>query len=226
MEVASSAQVPPVLQQDDTPTSIDISNKNQESEKSSKTLQRSHQIEHLKDTGPEHHSLEDRQPGSNTSGLPRKRGRKPLRKDDAVSKESPLLPEDEKQTATAMLSPESAGTVHPVSTSSKGNKDGSTRKRGRPKKNQLDLSSKKGSEVTTTKTKRRRGSGKNEPSVQYNAEKSPDSMVVIKKEEESLSADKSSLHQNENLSKKTAKANCLSKENAGNREVSCYYLFS
>ncbi|XP_031091634.1 uncharacterized protein LOC115996518 [Ipomoea triloba] len=218
VEVVSSAQVPPVLQQDDAPTSIDISNKNQESENSSKTLQRCHQIEHLKDTGPEHHSLEDRQAGSNTSGLPRKRGRKPLRKHDEASKESPLLPEDEKQTATAMLSPESAGTVHPVSTSSKGNKDGSTRKRGRPKKNQLDLSSKKGSEVTTTKAKRRRGSGKNEPSAQYNSEKSPDSMVVIKKEDEILSADKSSSPQNENLSKKTAKANCLSKENAGNRE--------
>ncbi|XP_019167489.1 PREDICTED: uncharacterized protein LOC109163184 [Ipomoea nil] len=210
VEVASNAQVPPVLQREDTPTSIDISNKNQESENSSKTSQHCGQIEHLKDTGPEHHSLEDRQPGSNTSGLPKKRGRKPMKKHDAASKESPLLPEDEKQTATAMLSPE-----HPVSSSSKGNKDGSTRKRGRPKKNQSDQSLEKGSEVGTTKAKRRKGSGKNEPSVQYNAEKSPGSNVVIKTEDEILSADKSSLHQNENLSKKTAKAN---KENAGNRE--------
>lgn len=145
---------------------------------------------------------------------------------NAVSKESPLLSEDEKQTATAMLSPESAGTVQPVSTSSKGNKDGNSRKRGRPKKNQLDLSLKKGPEVTTTKAKRRRCPGKNEPTVQYNAEKSPGSNVVIKKEEENLSADKSLLHQNEKLSKKTAKANCLSKESVGNKEVSCYYLFS
>lgn len=82
VEVASSVQVPPVLQQDDTPTSIDISNKNQESENSPKTLQHCHQIEHLKDTNPEHNSLEDRQPGTNMSGLPRKRGRKSLRKHD------------------------------------------------------------------------------------------------------------------------------------------------
>ncbi|VFQ90204.1 unnamed protein product [Cuscuta campestris] len=167
-------------QQEATPKPVDTSNGNFKSESRSKTRLNWDQTEHLKDTESptdlQHHSLEGTQPGTNLSGRPRRRVQKSLRKHDNnyvhckvnVLGESSFLSEDGKQIMPHMLFPVNKS----VTTPSKGigNADKNFRKMGMPKKNQVELSSEKGFEGSTTKAKPMRGSIKKEPFVHNNAE--------------------------------------------------------
>ncbi|VFQ76181.1 unnamed protein product [Cuscuta campestris] len=172
-------------QQEATPKPVDTSNGNFKSESRSKTRLNWDQTEHLKDTESptdlQHHSLEGTQPGTNLSRRPRRRVQKSLRKHDNnyvhFLGESSFLSEDGKQIMPHMLFPVNKS----VTTPSKGigNADKNFRKMGMPKKNQVELSSEKGFQGSTTKAKPMRGSIKKEPFVHNNAENYLGTDIVI-----------------------------------------------
>ncbi|CAH9142745.1 unnamed protein product [Cuscuta epithymum] len=232
VRVVSNVVLPLESQQEATPTLITTGKRRHESENQPKTLPSCDQTDHNKDNDspidPQRHNLEEMQPGTKLSTRPRRKGGKSLRqhgnnsahcKINVPEESNLLLEEDCKQTTPVILSPENKDSSLPVSSTHIRNGNGTLQKKERPKKNQVDLSSEKGSEETTIKAEPKRSSRKKEPTARYNGEKSLGTKIVTEKGG-NTSPGMSLLHKNDHLSKKAGKTNSLGKETLSNKEDS------
>ncbi|CAH9112907.1 unnamed protein product [Cuscuta epithymum] len=232
VRVVSNVVLPLESQQEATPTLITTGKRRHESENQPKTLPSCDQTDHNKDNDspidPQRHNLEEMQPGTKLSTRPRRKGGKSLRqhgnnsahcKINVPEESNLLLEEDCKQTTPVILSPENKDSSLPVSSTHIRNGNGTLQKKERPKKNQVDLSSEKGSEETTIKAEPKRSSRKKEPTARYNGEKSLGTKIVTEKGG-NTSPGMSLLQKNDHLSKKAGKTNSLGKETLSNKEDS------